>query len=732
MQRVLSTRALGAIAIGIVLSGAGLVGCKLRVAGQVSASAEIEIEGTSGYAAMEEVPVSGGELRLAVPQPMPDGSGDQVIAFPLVHTDLHVAVAGMLAVYTVEQTFENPFPEPIEAVYVFPLGAEAAVSGYSITIGERTVIGEIKEREAARATYEQARADGHTTALIEQEKPNVFAQRIANIAPRETIKVRIEYSELLDYLDGEYAIVAPLTVGPRYLPAEGVGKHPVGSKRAGTSSRAGVTDIPYADAAVLGSTVSFTAEIDAGVPITGVASPSHDLDVEEVSPTRTKVTLTHADELPNRDLVVKYGTASTKTMVGVLSHRVDDDGYFVLVVQPKAEYRTGDITPREVILLIDTSGSMDGHPLRQAKDVAGVMLDTLGDRDTFNIVSFSGDVALMSEHAIAGDAKGRAAGHAYLDTLQSGGGTEMTAGMLASLASEPGNDRIRMVYMLSDGYVGNDDVVLSAARGALGVNRVFPVGIGEAPNRALMDQLAQIGRGFASYLMLTESAGDLTPDLVRRSAYPYLTDVKVDWNGLAVTDVTPEVIPDVFAGQPVIISGRYTKPGQATITVGATTAGRRVSLPLEVALPTTTTLEPVADLFARRRIDALLATGGETGPDDRTVQGVTALGLEFGIVTEYTSFVAVDRARVVAPGGASKVVEQPAALPEGVNLDTAVGGEEADVYSGYSSGGGYSGGGGGGGGGGGDWGGGDADPITILLALALLPLALSLRRARAS
>ncbi len=730
MTRALSTRALAAFAIGVAMPGVVVIGCKVHVGGKLSASADVTIESTGGYAAMEEIPVAGGELRLAVPQPMPDGSGDQIIAFPLRHTAIHADVAGMLAVYTVEQVFENPFDEPIEAVYVFPLGDEAAVSGYAITIGERTVIGEIKERDAARATYEQARADGHTAGLIEQEKPNVFAQHLANIAPHETIKVRIEYSELLDYLDGEYTIVAPLTVGPRYLPAEGVGKKPVGSKHAGTAGRPGVLDIPYVEAEIAGSTVSFTADVDAGVPILGVTSPSHDLDVEVVTATRSTNALTNTGELPNRDLVVRFGTASAQTMVGVLSHRVDDDGYFVLVVQPKAEYRTGDITPREVILLIDTSGSMDGLPLRQAKDVAGAILDTLGNQDTFDIVSFSGAVSLMSETPIAGDRAGREAGHAYLDGLQSGGGTEMTAGMLAALATAPGNDRVRIVYMLSDGYVGNDDVVLNAAKGALGVNRVFPVGIGEAPNRALMDQLAVVGRGFSSYLALDESAGDLTPSLVRRSAYPYLTDVEIDWGGLAVADVTPEAIPDVYAGQPLILSGRYTKPGKATIEVTANTAGRRVSIPLEVALPTSTTLEPVADLWARRRVDALLATAGPDGPDARVVKGVTDLGLRFAIVTDYTSFVAVDRSRVVVPGGASKVVEQPAAVPEGVNLDTAVGddGGGSSSYtpssSGYSS--------GGGGGGGGDWGGGDADPLTLLLALALLPLAVTLRRARAA
>lgn len=694
----------------------------------VGIGVDVDIEVTDNYAAMEEVPVAGGELRLLTPRPTQDASGARVqaIAFPLRHTDVRSKVSGMSAIYTVTQTFENPYDEPIDAVYVFPLGDEAAITDYAIVIGERTIAGEIKRAREAQQIYEEARAQGHTAALLEQEKRNIFKQRIANIAPREQIKVRMQYIELLDYADGQYEIAFPLVVGPRYLPADALGKSPVGAHHAGEAGRPGVTSIPYADASIAPSTVSFRADIDAGVPVLGVTSPSHQLRVEDPAPSRRTITLAAEGELPNRDLVVRYRTANTSTMVGLLAHRTDKTGYFTLVVQPKAQYRTGDITPREVMIVIDTSGSMQGQPMDQSQRLATALVDSLQPTDTFNVMAFSGGTNAMAPAAIPGDAVGKQAGRRFIATLESGGGTEMGPAMAKALATSPGNDRVRIVYFLTDGFVGNDDVIVSAARGNLGTNRIFTVGVGSAPNRSLLNQIAAVGRGFASYLNLTENAAHLGEDLVARTAYPYLTDVEIAWNGLAVGAVTPAAIPDVYAGMPLVVSGVYTQPGRGKITVTATTAGRRVQIPVEVTLPDRFDAQPVAALYGRKKIDELYALAGDT-IDEATVSQITELGLQFHMVTDYTSFVAVDRTRIVNPNGTSRVIEQPALVPAGVNAETAIGPSPsaASPYTPSSSGG-HSGGGGGWGGGGG----GDVDWLTLLLGLALVPLAWSLRRLR--
>jgi Ca-activated chloride channel family protein len=655
--------------------------CLAACSANVQLNAGVTI-GNGGYAAMDEVPVTSGELRLVVPQvTVFEGEQRDVIAFPLTHTNVHANVGGMMALYDVEQTFENPFDTPLEAVYVFPLGDDGAVNGYEITVGDRTITGEINTKDQARKIYDEAKAEGHTAGLVEQNKPNIFTQHVANIPPHEAIKVTLHYVELLDYDDGSYTMAVPLTIGPRYMPHNG-GHSPA-------------PPISYTTQPT--STVSFSADIDAGVPIVDVTSPSHTIVATPMAPTKQRVILGRTDEVPNRDLIVRYKTAGPQTTVGLLTHRVDTDGYFMLAVQPKGQYRTADIMPREVVLVLDRSGSMDGQPLAQAKSVASAILSTLTERDSFNVVAFASGVDAMSSVAVRGDAAGKARGMEYLASLQSGGGTEMEQGVAQMLMTTPGSDRIRVVYFLTDGFVGNDDVIVSAASRLLGTNRIFTVGIGSAPNRSLLDRLAQAGRGYASYLTLTEPADKLAKDLVAKSAYPYMTDVSIDWGGLDVD--APKALPDVYAGQPLVITGRYQKPGAALIKVNAWSGGRRVAIPIQVALPTQNNFEPVSSLWARREIEKLMAQR-----DEKPIQNeVTQLGLKFHLVTEFTSFVAVDRSRVVGQG--TRTVVQPSMVPEGVNPATTVSSSSPSSSS-DDDGGGW----GSWGGGGGGWGGGDSTP----------------------
>lgn len=667
------------------------IGCTLNATGDRGATREPRLTSATfngAYAAMDEVPVVGGELRLVAPQvvsiaalePAPGAAADpadpraqrrEALAFPLRHTAVTAKVAGLVGVYEIEQQFENPFSSPLEAVYLFPLGDDGAVSGYQITIGDRVIQGEIKARAEARRVYQEARAAGHTAALVEQQKPNLFMQHVANIPPRETVRVKLTYTELLDYRDGTYELAVPLTVGPRYLPLDRPGQTPVTARAAGQPAVPGTVSVPYADATIAASTVSFTAEIDAGVPIGEVRSPSHSLTVTAPGATSRRISLASAAELPNRDLVVHYATASESTMTGVLAHRTTDDGYVMLTVQPKARYRTGDVTPREVVLVVDTSGSMNGTPLAQAKAAGSAILQTLSERDTFNILQFASGVDAMAPAPVPGDAAGRQRGLAYLAQLHSGGGTEMDRGVAAMLAEKPGPEQVRIIYFLTDGYVGNDDVVVAAARRLGGDNRIMTIGIGAAPNRYLLDRLAEAGRGFATYLSLNENVTEIIQELVLQSAYPYLTDVEVDWGELEVTEVSPSPLPDVYAGQPLVLSGRYRRPGRGVVTVRGRSAGRTVEIPMTVTLPERHDRAPVAQLWARRKIEDLLReVDPEQGMSDGVRAQLQALGLAFSIVTQETSFVAVDRSRVVDGAGAVRFVEQPALMPEGM-----VGGE---------------------------------------------------------
>lgn len=713
-----------------------MVSCVLSCNARLQLDAELAI-GDSPPPAPEELAYA--ELRLVTPmvQTLDDGQPRVTVAFPLKHTAITARVGGMMAEYEIVQEFENPFDTPIEAVYTFPLGHTGAVNGYQMIIGERVITGEIQRRDDARETYEAAKSAGHTAALVEQQKPNIFTQHIANIAPYETVRVKLSYVDLLKHRDGAYEMVVPLVVGPRYLPADRVGASPVGARHAGEAGRPNVTSVPYIDETRASSTVSFAAEIDAGVPIQLVKSVSHQLAVETVSPTRSRITLAQAGEIPNRDLRVKYYTAGPQTTAGVLAHRRGNDGYFVLAIQPKASYVPADITGREVIVVIDTSGSMDGAPILQAKRVARGILESLTERDSFNILSFASGVDAMSGSLVPGDAGGKAAGLSHLAKMSTGGGTEMELGVVEMLTRKPGEHRVRVIYFLTDGFVGNDDVVLGAAHSLLGSNRIFTVGIGEAPNRALLDSLADIGRGFSTYVGLNDHVPTVTDTLLRGSTRPYLTDVSIDWGALDVAQQDPGILPDVYANQPLVISGRYTTPGRATIRILARSAGRPIEIPVEVELPAQADLPPIASLWARRRIEQL---SRPSSLDPTVVEAsITRLGLEFHLMTAYTSFIAVDRSRVVAPGGDTPTIEQPAVVPAGTNPATAIGGGEGykpqgnwrdnakqqqQISRSYS---------GGGGGGGGFFGSGGPDPWprTPVLALALVLLGIAWRFARA-
>ncbi len=657
-----------------------------------AAEAHLDVD-AGGYAAMDEVPVAGGELRLVTPLVLEfDGAPREMIGMPLRHTQVTAKVSGGVGVYEIEQVFDNPFDRPIEAVYAFPLGAHGAITGYQLAIGERTIRGEIHTTTEAQTIYDDAIQRGHTAAIVKQDKPNLFTQRVGNIPVGQHVTIKLTFVELLDYKDGAYEMVVPTTIGPRY------------------KAEAEVAYVPSDQATAM---LGFTADLDPGMPVVQVTSLTHAIATRGLSPTRTEVTLARGDVIPNKDLVVRFATAGPETRVGVVADRHADTGYFVLTVQPKTTYRTGDIAGREVMIVIDHSGSMEGEPLAQAKGVASGILDTLTERDTFDIIGFASGVESLAPTPVRGDADGKARGVGFLQAMRADGGTEMGGGIAAMLAHPPGEDRVRVIYFLTDGDVGNDDAIVNGASSLLGGNRIFTIGVGSAPNRSLLDRLARTGRGYASYLAPRESPTELATTLVARSAYPYLTDLKLDWNGLDVDGVTPAVMPDVYAGQPIVISGRYHRAGTARVTIHARTAGRVIDLPIDVTLPEARAFPPAEALWARRQIEELEVPG----VDDRHLQ-IQELGLRFHLVTAYTSFVAVDRDG--KPVGSSNPlrVDVPAVTPEdygGGTSSTSSSSHDRSSYSGF-----------------GGWGSGGPESSLpwgwLVLGLAVLPLWLVVRR----
>ena len=646
----------------------------------------------------------GGQMRLL------DPDGTPVAEFPLRHTDVHARISGGIAQVTVEQTFQNPYDRGIEAVYVFPLPHEAAVDDLEIHIGARVVRGDIRKRQEARQIYEQAKRQGRVAALLDEERPNIFTQSIANIQPGHEITVRLRYVETLKYEGRGYALVFPTVVGPRYIPGAPLGPVPAGwggggdpgdghpeSLAPGDSGTGWAEDtdrVPDASRITppvvppgtrSGHDIMITVDLDAGVPVVDLESVNHAVEIERHGARAASIRLRPSDTIPNKDFVLRYRVAGAGPEFGVLAHRDaggGGPGYFTLFMQPQAEVGAGQVRPKEMVFVLDTSGSMSGEPIAKAKAAVRWALQHLNPDDTFQVIRFSERASPFAPRPVPNTPENVQRALTYVERLQGEGGTEMLSGIQAALGFEPDPRRLRLVCFLTDGYIGNEAEILAEVRARLGGARLFSFGVGSSVNRYLLDNLAVEGRGAVDYIQLDAETRPLVQRFYERIARPYLTDISVEWRGLQVEDVYPERMPDLFAGQPLSLAGRYRAGGRGEIVIRGKLGNRDFARRLRVDLPERERdNEALGVLWARRRIDSLtrrmLPGGGggssERGQDSGSLEReITATALEFRLVTRYTSFVAVDN-QVVASDGKPMLVAQPVEMPEGVSYEGVFG-----------------------------------------------------------
>ena len=610
---------------------------------------------------------------------------------PLKHTEVRAGISGFLARVTVTQTFANTATQNIEAVYTFPLPQDAAVDDMTIQIGDRTVRGLIKRREEARAIYEKAKSTGHVAALLDQERPNIFTQSVANIVPGEQVTVTISYVETLRYEAGSYEFVFPMVVGPRYIPGQPTGYQGSGwapdTNRVPDASR--VTPWVAAKGTRAGHDISLEIALDAGVPIQELRSKTHEIDIDRKGPSRATVHLRDEAAIPNKDFILKYDVAGAQVADAILStpapgRSKPTGGYFTMILQSPARLPESDIQPKELVFVLDTSGSMWGFPLEKAKQVISRALDELYPGDTFNLITFSGDTHIVFPQPVYPTAENIRKAKEVLATRTGGGGTEMMKAIRAALVPSDKQDHVRVVCFLTDGYVGNDMEIVGEVQKHPNA-RVFAFGIGTAVNRFLLDKMAEAGRGAVEYVNLADKADEAADRFYERVRSPLLTDLYVDWGGLPVTDVYPQRLPDLFSGQPVIISGRYTQPASGTVRLKGTRAGGPFSRDIPVTFSSSTPpFDALAGYWARRRIDDLMSQdwlGMQRAAMKPEVQAqITQLGLDYRLMTQFTSFVAVED-KVVTKNGQPERVEVPVEMPEGVSHEGVFGVQkEYDMY----------------------------------------------------
>lgn len=592
------------------------------------------------------------------------------IELPLKHTDVKADVCGYIATVNVTQQFHNPYDEKIEAVYVFPLPENAAVNDFVMTIGKRTIRGIIREREEAERVYKAARSQGYTASLLTQERPNIFTQKVANIEPCKDIDVTIRYFNTLAYVDGWYEFVFPMVVGPRFNPAgskDGIGA----VTRGGRGISRQDTEVQYLRPGERsGHDISLSVELDAGVEIEELLSPSHVISKKMLSHGRAEAALSDRDDLPNKDFVLRYRVAGDKLKSAMVTHTDKRGGFFSLMLYPPARLEHLKRSPMEMIFVLDCSGSMSGKPLAQAKDAIRRALKKLGPDDTFQVIRFSSNASQLGRDPLPATEKNIRKGLDYVDSLRSGGGTMMIEGIKAALDFKHDPRRFRLVSFMTDGYIGNEADILAAIHEKLGDSRIFSFGVGSSVNRYLLDRMAAMGKGAVAYIGPDDSAGEVVDLFYERISHPALTDVEIDWGRMEVEDVYPRQIPDLFVGRPVIVTGRFTGRADGDVRIRGRIDGRRCTIDVPARTDRTGRNDGIACVWARKKIEELSnwATWSSNPSLDRQI---TATALEYGLMSAYTAFVAVDSSRVTK-GDHGVTVTVPVPVPDGVRYETTV------------------------------------------------------------
>ncbi len=606
-----------------------------------------------------------------------DPQGKPKAMCPLKHTDVKAEISGFISRVVVTQQFENPFKEKIEAVYTFPLPQNAAVDDMTMIVGDRTVRGKILPREEARVVYEAAKASGHVAGLLDQERPNIFTQSVANILPGEQVKITISYVETLSYVNGAYEFVFPMVVGPRYIPGQQTSNHSGGgfssdTNRVPDASR--ITPQPAPPDMRSGHDISLDVTLDAGLIIDNLTSKTHVVDIQRPDIRSARLRLKAGSTIPNKDFILRYDVAGQAIQDAVLTHRSAKGGFFTMILQPPERVMPEDVTAKELVFVLDTSGSMNGFPIEKAKETMKLALDSLYPSDTFNLITFAGDTEILFPEPVPATPANMRKAQAFLSSRSGRGGTEMMTAIKAALKPSDDQSHVRIVCFMTDGYVGNDMAIIAEVQKHQNA-RVFAFGIGSSVNRFLLDKVAEAGRGEVEYVALSDDGSAAARRFHERVRNPLLTDISIEWNGLPVADVYPQRIPDLFGAKPVVVTGRFTAPGRATIRLKGKMGGQDFVREVPVELPETMASHDVlASLWARARIDNLMnqdyqgAQHGNMRVDLK--ETITQLGIEYRLMTQFTSFVAVEE-MIVTDGGQPRRIDVPVEVPEGVNPETA-------------------------------------------------------------
>lgn len=615
--------------------------------------------GTGRAMALEADDKIGGTMRAEV-------SGKQ-FHFPILKNDISADIEGDLANVTVRQTFINPTATPLNASYLFPLNKDAAIYSMEMVIGSERVVSIIKKKDEARARFEKAKSEGRAAALLNQHRPNMFTQELANLMPGAEIKIVIKYAQSVPRIDGAYELVVPLVVGPRYTPRPRPTPQIVRNDEGEVPLKSGQWKFspPPKYPEVSGLTIPDTVEKDrvsiavrlkAGFAIKNVSSRTHMLDVEGDARAKS-AKLATGRTVDNRDFVMRYELSGKTVEAGLLTSHSDQGEFLSLLIEPPKAPDDTQISPREMVFLLDVSGSMSGVPIEASKTFMRHALKSLRPNDYFRIIRFSSNASEFSALPVKATLLNKMAGINYVNSLSAGGGTEVMSGLRRAFAVPKQDGTLRIVTFLSDGYIGNEAEIIAKVATDINGARIYAFGVGTSVNRYFLAEVARKGRGFARFIDPTEDSHEVAIELAKHLEAPVLTDIEIDWGALKLEGITPQVLPDLFKGSSLRIMARAPtrlEPGlRLNVTIKGLVNGRKAVLPVQLTVQGGADNEydnevsPLPIIWARSRVADHMRdlTNPLVRRRDQLINAqltdrITNLGLQYSLMTQWTSFVA--------------------------------------------------------------------------------------------